>query len=987
MTALCDWGGELEVALALARAFPGGEWDVSEWDASEWEQTDTALGDWLDVTCETIDGIQLHAGSSATEGVVTRWEAATVSLSLLGERFDPRVGPWAGLLAPGLPVRIRWREIGVATAEWRIVFLGTVADGGYSWDPTTLIASLDCDDRTADLVAFEQLAYTEPMGDGDTAAGRIGRLADLTRLGAAERDITAGGTLLQASDLAGPVWEQMLDVADTDLGLLWVRRDGLLAYRPEGRVREVVDTEAELDACPKQEVAYGPNLLTPDQASFEASIAGWASTTSPPPPVNALGEKRSLFTGVDVVAGVPTGNRNVLGYWWAHTSNAQLARTSDDTGGRPGKAMKLTTIANTIVNIAPSAAGTGAVAQWGTAPGDVRTIFLSIKASRALTVTPTVQFFRADATQISGNVTTSWAIPANAWGDYRFVVTAPAETVYMQWSINFPSLAAGTDTVWFAQAGFFSGNVPAWVPATAATWTRNLLDAERSSVETNNLGQGSVVSGWRASLGGTSSVTRDNTLARDGAWSLRTGIGNAVSARVDSNTTTGSRYGMTVVAQTPYTFMFSVRSPVVVPPNTLLGQIVFFSDAAMTTTAGTVNVVTPAGESMPADTWWDVALYLRATNAAAIRAMLVLSVAGIPADTFVNYDRVGWFAGSVGTWTHPDTPQPGWATAAQASDPLASDGTHVLVLTRNATAGPIEAVTTTSIAATPGTTYEVAADLARGTAGTGGVELEFLDAAGAPAGAVAGTVDLVPMTPMLRATVSGVAPPGTVTLRLRVTADNVPVNGWLKVDRVTARTVTVLPAAIQYVNLLHADPTVLRNWVTIGRGKPFVAEGTPDPPEPPVAVRIDDPSVARFRAYTYKRTDLLHRDDEWSGTLADAVIADGAWPTTAPTEVTLDTRVTADVRVAGVLLGVEPEDVFTVCDPIVPATEWRTVATGWDVNLSRAVVAGSIFLFDVSGWGNPGEWDDPDPDTGWDVSTWALTGVNQPATTKGPRWP
>ena len=449
MTALCDWGGEVEVALALARRFPGGEWDTSLWDESEWEQTDTALGDWLDVTCDTGDPIELKAGSSKVEGVIDRWEAATVSLSLYGAQYDPRTGQWSGLLTPGLPVRIRWRPIG--EDDWRIAFLGTVADAGYKWDPQTLTAILDCDDGTAELVAYDQLPYEVPMGDGDRASERISRLADLAQVNPALRDITAGGVDLLASDLAGHVWEQMLDVADSDLGLVWLRRDGRLAYRPGGRVREIVDTEAELSACPIDE-------------------------------------------------------------------------------GRP--------------------------------------------------------------------------------------------------------------------------------------------------------------------------------------------------------------------------------------------------------------------------------------------------------------------------------------------------------------------------------------------------------------------------------------------------------------------------EAIQYTNLRHADPTVLRNEVTVSRGKPFVTEGDPDPPDPPIVQRWDDPSIARFRPHSYKRTDLLHSDDTWSVSLADAIIANGAWPTTAPLEVQMDTLAADDIRIASVLLGVEPEHVFTIWDALEPDTSWRTVAHGWDVSLGRINVEGSVFVSDVSGWGAAGEWDDDDPDNaGWDVSAWALTGVDPAPARKDQQWP
>ena len=433
MTALCDWGGEVEVAIALARTFPAGEWDTSGWDNSEWEQTDTSLGDFLDVTCDTLDGIDLAAGSTAIEGVVARWEAATATLSLIGEDYDPRTGQWAGLLAVGLPVRIRWRPYPDGT--WSTVFLGSVADNGYRWDAHAHIAQLMCSDLTADLVAYDSLATELPgTGAGDTAAERVDRVLDIASVDPARRDITAGGVTLMASQLEGPLWDHLMDVADADLGLLWVRRDGRISFRPEGRVLENTPIAAQLEACPAE-------------------------------------------------------------------------------GG---------------------------------------------------------------------------------------------------------------------------------------------------------------------------------------------------------------------------------------------------------------------------------------------------------------------------------------------------DG-------------------------------------------------------------------------------------------------------------------------VQYVDLLHADPLILRNRVYIGRRRPLVPDGDPAPPEPPIVARFDDRSAVRFRPYVYRRVDMEHEDDDWSVTIADAVIADGAWPSTAPIEAVLDTRVTTDIRVAECLLDLEPEHAFTVMDPLDPATQWRMRVDGWRVQLSKAHVSGSLFLEDVTGWGQVYGWDDEWPPAGWDESAWGLS--------------
>lgn len=123
----------------------------------------------------------------------------------------------------------------MAARPWEPLFWGAVQDGGWQWDARQLVASVACTDPTADLAAFTGDA--RPWhGAGDTAAARVGRILDMTRWPASARDITPGGVPLVATELAGEALGQLQEVADTDLALMWVRRDGRLAYRPQGRV-------------------------------------------------------------------------------------------------------------------------------------------------------------------------------------------------------------------------------------------------------------------------------------------------------------------------------------------------------------------------------------------------------------------------------------------------------------------------------------------------------------------------------------------------------------------------------------------------------------------------------------------------------------------------------------------------------------------------------------------------------------------------------
>lgn len=231
-TTLPAVGIDVEVCLGIGHRYGAGLWDSGFWDFNEWSQPDTAMGDWVDVTCQTFDGINLAAGTGA-DGVVTSWEAATCAMHLIGADFDPRSGPWRGVLGPGLPVRVRWRVTG--QPDWLVAFIGQTDDEGFKYDPKTRKADVAATDYTRVFNAFQSVPQP-PSGAGESAAARVARIADLLSWPVDRRDIETGGVALQPSTLDENAWSMLLAVADTDLALLWIDRAGDLAFRPEGRV-------------------------------------------------------------------------------------------------------------------------------------------------------------------------------------------------------------------------------------------------------------------------------------------------------------------------------------------------------------------------------------------------------------------------------------------------------------------------------------------------------------------------------------------------------------------------------------------------------------------------------------------------------------------------------------------------------------------------------------------------------------------------------
>ena len=252
MPATTLYGIDVEVALGLGRQADWGVWDAGRWDGAVWGDPDTALGDWVDVTCQVVDGLELAAGADQEDGVVTRWEAATCVFTLLGADWDPWGGPYAGRVGPQVPVRVRWRTT-TPIGAWAHAFEGSVDDEGWEWEPAPPgglgRAAVVATDYTSDLTSWDP-PDQPPVGDGDTAAARVGRILDLADWPAGRRAVTAGGATLQPSKLGDEAWAMLLDVADSDLGLLWVRRDGYLAYIPQGRVAVGVELAARLAVCP-----------------------------------------------------------------------------------------------------------------------------------------------------------------------------------------------------------------------------------------------------------------------------------------------------------------------------------------------------------------------------------------------------------------------------------------------------------------------------------------------------------------------------------------------------------------------------------------------------------------------------------------------------------------------------------------------------------------------------------------------------------------
>ena len=166
------------------------------------------------------------------------------------------------------------------------------------------------------------------------------------------------------------------------------------------------------------------------------------------------------------------------------------------------------------------------------------------------------------------------------------------------------------------------------------------------------------------------------------------------------------------------------------------------------------------------------------------------------------------------------------------------------------------------------------------------------------------------------------------------------------------------PTNVCVVDYSNSDPQVVRNAVTVSRAADPLVDGD----TPVAAVLVDQQSVNQYGPATYSNTDLIQQDDGWSATVAGAVLLDGAYPAMHPQLADLDIRF--DTRVADLLLATEIGDVLIVHDS---GQLFQCAVVGWEVDITRKGLTGTLILSDISQW-TGGLWDTDI----WDRGTWSI---------------
>ena len=271
---------------------------------------------------------------------------------------------------------------------WEPLFLGRTIDAGWGWDPRTASAEVTASDATADLATFVGIKQA-PAGAGETAAARVTRWLDYARWPTDRRDVTAGGVPLVATDMAGKAWEKLLDVADTDVAVMFVDRAGRLVYRPNGRT-QVTSVAVVLVACP--DPAYPDAVQVVDMGRAE-----------PVPVLNIVSVRGGTPPDGDDPPYVTVTDEGSVSRYRAHRAGYDLEHDTTITPDWSGTVAQLVTTSRAWPSAAPHTLTLGLVS------GDARVpaVLFGLDPAQAFTVVDPGG--RAWTTQVAGwDVQVGW---------------------------------------------------------------------------------------------------------------------------------------------------------------------------------------------------------------------------------------------------------------------------------------------------------------------------------------------------------------------------------------------------------------------------------------------------------------------------------------------------------------------------------------------------------------------------------------------------
>ncbi len=228
--------GAPNIAVDIA---PGGIDGVFTLDLSELDDDTDRLAwgedGWLNVVCD-VTRLRLRRGATRMQGVLTRSEAAAVSVDVLdtARRFDPLLN--ADAVHAGTPIRLRaWGEID--GEPWSaVLFTGEVEDVPvqYVHDGAPWVV-LHASDVIAELSAWGSAGRAEPgIGAGDDLLERVTRVLDEVGFGELDLESDEVYATTHPPTTLATAWQTVAAALDAELGRVWITAAGRIVVRARG---------------------------------------------------------------------------------------------------------------------------------------------------------------------------------------------------------------------------------------------------------------------------------------------------------------------------------------------------------------------------------------------------------------------------------------------------------------------------------------------------------------------------------------------------------------------------------------------------------------------------------------------------------------------------------------------------------------------------------------------------------------------------------
>jgi len=256
------------------------KWDVSHWDTagSLWAGSEPS---WLDITCDVIS-VASHVGR---ERSISRFDPGTCTVVATNSTgwadiLHDATNPAALSLRPGR--QIRWgvrRGTDPPVWKWRGFIDAHAANyDGQTSDTDTV--TLTCIDALGEVGRVALSKVDPPVGAGETATTRIGRILDAAGWRTEWRDVQASSTAMLPTDLDGRAVDQLSQVADTVGGSVYGDIRNWVVFR--NRDWQTYPPERPFDAVIGNVDPGTPGHWTPGTPEVLAHLDPTVGTVSTP---------------------------------------------------------------------------------------------------------------------------------------------------------------------------------------------------------------------------------------------------------------------------------------------------------------------------------------------------------------------------------------------------------------------------------------------------------------------------------------------------------------------------------------------------------------------------------------------------------------------------------------------------------------------------------------------------------------------------------